>query len=197
MRAPSLQVEPLALTSGALLALAERFPQRYPVLLDSAAEGPLSQVTLLAALPQACLQLDASGVLRSTGLPEPRASGFLEELDRHWREAPRPAPVAPLPLPFHGGWFVYLGYELALEIEPTLGRFWPAASRLDRRPVAWAMRIPAVLGLDAAGQGFLITEDSVTPADRQRIRQDLEEVARLPMAAANPDLEAAEEDAQA
>ncbi|HXR51950.1 MAG TPA: hypothetical protein VN762_07405, partial [Steroidobacteraceae bacterium] len=83
MRAPSLQVEPLALTSGALLALAERFPQRYPVLLDSAAEGPLSQVTLLAALPQACLQLDASGVLRSTGLPEPRASGFLEELDRH------------------------------------------------------------------------------------------------------------------
>ena len=197
MRAPSLQVEPLALTSGALLALAERFPQRYPVLLDSAAEGPLSQVTLLAALPQACLQLDAGGVLRSTGLPEPRASGFLEELDRHWREAPRPAPVAPLPLPFHGGWFVYLGYELALEIEPTLGRYWPAASRRDPRPVAWAMRIPAVLGMDATGQGFLITEESVSATERQRIRQDLEQVGQLPEPAGNPDLEAVEEDPQA
>ena len=197
MRAPSLQVEPLALTSGALLALAERLPHRYPVLLDSAAEGPLSQVTLLAALPQGCLQLAADGVLRGADLPAPRPGGFLDELDRLWRDAPRPASAGPLPLPFHGGWFVYLGYELALEIEPTLGRFWPAASRLDRRPVAWAMRIPAVLGLDAAGQGYLITEDSVSPADRQRIRQDLEEVAQLPMAAANPDLEVAEEDAQA
>jgi len=195
MRAPSLQVEPLALTSGALLALAERFPERYPVLLDSAAEGPLSQVSLLAALPRGTLHLDASGVLHSEGdVPTPQAAGFLEELDRLWRQHMHAAPDTALPLPFHGGWFVYLGYELGLEIEPTLGRYWPQASRRDSRPVAWAMRIPAVLGLDSAGRGFLITEATVSAAEKQRITADLQEVGQLAEISGTRALDATEED---
>ncbi|MDR2214916.1 MAG: hypothetical protein LBE59_03630, partial [Nevskiaceae bacterium] len=62
MRAPDLlHVEPMALSAGALLRLAGAFPERYPVLLDSAAEGALSRSTVLGALPRGALWLDAAG----------------------------------------------------------------------------------------------------------------------------------------
>ena len=67
MRAPSLHVEPLELNAEALLCLSASDPARYPVLLDSAAEGSLSQVSLLAALPRGRLQLDSAGCLRTEG----------------------------------------------------------------------------------------------------------------------------------
>ena len=195
MGAPSLQVESLALNSGALLALAERFPERYPALLDSAAEGPLSQVSLLAALPRGCLRLDARGVLHAGGgLPPARGSNFLDELDLLWRAGTQAAPEQAAPLPFHGGWLVYLGYELALQIEPTLGRYWPERSRRDARPVAWALRIPAVLGVDAQGRGFLVSESSVTADERRSILEDLRQVARPGSSAGAPVLQATEED---
>ncbi len=58
-------------------------------------------------------------------------------------------------LPFRGGWFVYLGYELAGQIEPTLGL--EAASDL---PVAFATRIPlAVIADRVAGATYLVAED--------------------------------------
>jgi anthranilate synthase component 1 len=44
-------------------------------------------------------------------------------------------------LPFRGGWFVYLGYELAAQIEPSL-TLPPARSKL---PTALAQRIPAAV----------------------------------------------------
>ena len=43
---------------------------------------------------------------------------FLGALEQHWRHEHRPG--TPSHLPFAGGWFIYLGYELAGEIEPTL-----------------------------------------------------------------------------
>ena len=42
MGAPKLHIESIELAPGTLLELAARHPQRYPVLLDSAAEGSLS-----------------------------------------------------------------------------------------------------------------------------------------------------------
>lgn len=183
MRAPSLQIEPIEISASALLALTARDPVRYPVLLDSAAEGPLSQVSLLAALPRGRLWLDSAGALHAEGaLPPPQGSDFLAALDALWRaEAQTANPAAHLPM-FHGGWFVYLGYELARQIEPTLESSWPEASRRDPRPVAWALRVPAALMIDAAGQGQLVCEESVTAAERQRIRDDV----RAAMAEAAP-----------
>jgi anthranilate synthase component I len=69
---------------------------------------------------------------------QPAAAGhtrFLAALDACWRAEHDPARHAE-GLPFAGGWFLYLGYELAGEIEPTLRL--PAA-RLPRA-VAWRMR---------------------------------------------------------
>jgi anthranilate synthase component I len=180
MRAPPLHIEPIAVPEHALLEMATRWPTRYPVLLDSAATGALSEVSMLAALPRGCLWLDARGGLHTDpSLPVSEGSGFLHSLDTQWQKAARGASERPYNLPFGGGWFVYLGYELALEIEPSLRRTWPQASMEDPRPVAMAMRIPAALTRDAQGQGYLVAEAGVTAAERGQILADLQAVAGL------------------
>jgi hypothetical protein len=70
-----------------------------------------------------------------TGRRARRLGGLLGALDAWWT-AEREAPARPGAGPFCGGWFLYLGYELAAEIEPRL-RF-PASGLL--RAVAWRMR---------------------------------------------------------
>jgi anthranilate synthase component I len=195
MRAPFLHVETLQLSAEALLALAAHDPARYPVLLDSAAEGSLSQVTLLGALPRGRLWLDAMGRLHTQGMLQPsRETGFFNALDSLWRSQSQPVVEAQLNLPFRGGWFVYLGYELARETEPTLEPWWPRKSREDLRPVAWAMRVPAALMLDEQGQGLLVCEESVTQSERRQIREDVLLAMTRHSAATAPKIVAHEED---
>jgi anthranilate synthase component I len=174
MSAPQFHVEPIALTPGALLALASGQPDKYPALLDSAAQGALSHHSMLAALPRGTITLDADGGIQGAG-PMTREN-FLPVLERAWRDAARDAPGRPAQLPFAGGWIIYLGYELAREIEPTLQSWWPAASLVDARPVACAMRVPAVLIQDEAGKGLLVCEPDVTAAERASILDDLRRV---------------------
>jgi anthranilate synthase component 1 len=180
MRAPSLHVEPVELAPQTLLQLSARWPQRYPVLLDSAAEGALSRMSLLAAMPCGCLWLDSRGGVHASGeLPAGEAGAFLPALDAQWRRASAGAAPRPASLPFGGGWFLYLGYELGLEIEPSLRPFWPRESLGDARPVAAALRVPAALMLDSEGRGQLIAEPSVTAEQRQQILVDLERAAAV------------------
>lgn len=197
MRAPVPHIEPVEIPEGALLRLAGLYPDRYPALLDSAASGALSQTTLLAALPRGSLRMDAQGVVRADGEVRTPAGqgGFLAGLDAAWREA-RALGTSSAPtgsLPFTGGWIVYLGYELALEIEPSLAAPWPQASRQDGRPVACALRIPAVLAREPSGQGWLIAESGVSETERATIRTDLRAAALADLPPA-PSLDAVEED---
>lgn len=111
-----------------LLPLHEFAPARYPHLLESVARGTAEAVAqsrydILFALPGETLAGDR----------------FLERLDAAFLSERLPSSDAGLP--FRGGWFVYLGYELAAEIEPTLNL--PA----DRSgaPVASATRFPAAV----------------------------------------------------
>ncbi len=196
MRAPQLHIEAVELAPQALLNLAARWPERYPVLLDSAAEGALSKMSVLAALPRGCLWLDARGGVHTSGeLPPVSASAFLPALDAHWRRAAAGAVARPATLPFGGGWFVYLGYELGLEIEPSLRPYWPTASWSDARPVAAALRVPAALLCDSEGRGFLIAEPSVTVEERRRILDELQQAAaETPAAGSGPSIAVAEED---
>lgn len=115
-----------------LLGRHEAAPAYFPHLLESVAHGtPQSRYDILFAAPGDTLCLDADGGL--TG-PHAGAGSFLDALDAWWREegpgVPRRAG------PFAGGWFVYLGYETAGQIEPRL--------RLPRHeggiPVAFATR---------------------------------------------------------
>ena len=121
-----------------LRRLAVLLPERYPVLFDSAAEGPLSRTSILAGLPRAALWLDARGRLGSIGMV-PKAPRFLDALD-HWWLAERTSPAAHAELPFAGGWALFLGYEMACEIEPRL--VLPDAAMPWR---AFALRTPCAL----------------------------------------------------
>src|ERR1700731_5369609 len=66
-----------------LRRLAARFPMRYPVLFDSAADGPLSRASILVAEPRAALWLDSSGQVGSEGFT-PRGGDFLTALENWW-----------------------------------------------------------------------------------------------------------------
>ncbi len=101
-----------------LLDLHVTCPDRYPFFLESAVDKtPLGRYDILFAFPGETLRLDAD--LAVHGLPGDRDQGFLESLDGWWSELAQPQ-SAGFDLPFVGGWFVFLGYELAQEIEPSL-----------------------------------------------------------------------------
>jgi anthranilate synthase component 1 len=139
----------------ALTRLAASQPERYPILLESAARGSLARFTILCAAPRAALWLEASGAIGATGVT-PRAGGFFENLDAWTRATPAPAPPSGLlsHLPFRGGWLVYLGYEAAAEIERHLEL--PAA----RAPLtAFALRIEHFVVHElSTGRVFAISE---------------------------------------
>jgi anthranilate synthase component 1 len=129
-----------ALPAGVdLLALHRAAPMRYPLLLESVADGTAqARWDMLLATDGDGLQLDAGGLTR-LGDGHAVAGGFLDALDAAWRDLrqPREEPR----WPFRGGWALLLAYELAAEVEPVLRM--PAAQ--GRLPVALALRCPAAV----------------------------------------------------
>ncbi len=123
---------------GHLRALIGAAPDRYPVLFDSVAAGVLGRYSILAAYPEESLVLYGDGRLTRNGEPLP-SGGFLDAFDASF--APLQSAAGQSPLPFTGGWVLYLGYELASELEPGL-QLPPAGADV---PVAIALRIPAAL----------------------------------------------------
>ena len=115
-------------------------PARYPQLLQSTAHG---RFDILFAFPGATLTLDPSGALNGPSESEPGDGDFLAALDRWWSATPAVGD-APEDLPFTGGWFVYLGYELAGQIEPSLRLPLPG----DELPVATATRFATAIVRD-------------------------------------------------
>ena len=157
-----------------LRALAARAPERYPLLLESAAAGALSEASVLLAQPRAALWLTADGELHAQGV-RIEGRGFLEALENWWRAESRPATQLPAALPFSGGWALFLSYELAQEVEPHL--------KLPRTPLPWqafALRTPCALVHELASGRVL----AVAEADAEDALEELEADARAAAAAA-------------
>jgi anthranilate synthase component 1 len=135
-----------------LRRLAARFPQRYPVLFDSAADGPLSRTSILVAEPRAALWLDSDGKVGAEGFT-PRGDDFLTAMENWWLSERLPTSVTQT-FPFVGGWAVFLSYEAAQEIEPLL--------KLPRSSLpfkAFALRVPCALIHDrVTGKVFAVAE---------------------------------------
>ncbi len=97
------------------------------------------------------------------------AGGFLTRLN-DWYQQEKQSAAEESDWPFNGGWFVYLGYELAAEIEPVVN--FPAAN--DGFPVAFASRCPGVVysGPDQPGVLHLVAEnESMLDEMLRRIRR--------------------------
>ena len=160
-------VRELGVPPAVLRRLAVRLPKRYPLLLDSAAEGPLSRTTVLLAEPRGALWLDADGRLGAEGTVI-RGSTFFAALENWWL-AERDHSPARSDLPFDGGWALFLGYEMAREVEPHL--------LLPRTPLPWAafaLRTPCALIHDRATQRVV----AVAEADAADLLDQLEADAR-------------------
>ena len=161
-----------------LRELAARFPERYPLLLDSAARGPLSDASLLLAQPSAALWLSADGALRGDGM-EPQGTSFLAALEQWWLKERLPAHEGGAELAFAGGWAIFLGYELAQEVEPHLA--------LPRTPLPWiafALRTRAALVHELRGDRVLAVAEPGAEGALDQIERDAASVADLP---ATPD----------
>ncbi|MGH8372728.1 MAG: aminodeoxychorismate synthase component I [Gammaproteobacteria bacterium] len=140
-----------------LSALQRGNPTRYPYLLESVAHGtPQSRYDLLFAFPGKRLELHAGGDC----VDEQGAkfeNGFLHELGRCWQDQRTVVETETgVKTPFRGGWFLYLGYELAGQIEPTLNLATGKAL-----PIAWATRIPAAVVIDHLNSVVTLVAEAV------------------------------------
>ena len=113
-----------------LPGLAGIFPGRFPYLLESSSRGALGSHSLLLFAGDEVLVLDAEDGVSGPGEGESfferleswyqsERTGFKETKDEDTTVAP-PTAITPTSIPFTGGWFIYLGYEMAAEVESTL-----------------------------------------------------------------------------
>ena len=135
-----------------LRELHRQFPQKYPFLLQSSASGSrLGRYDILFALPGERLVLEKLHDISGPGAA--KSDGFLDSLDAWWNS--EQTTVTSQQLPLFGGWFVYLGYDLAAEFEPRL--------RLSPDPVlptAFAVRCQAAIIHDHKHDSFhVVSED--------------------------------------
>lgn len=161
---------------------------RYPALVESAADdSQLGRFDILFAFPERELRLDASGGL--TGDSSAATSGFLAAFDAWWRELSVTRDPGKS-LPFTGGWFVLLGYELANEIEPRLTL--PVDAR---QPIAVALRIPVAVIRDRESRAAWIVAEAGHEAEIDAIFADLDRLPASPEPAHRPLVENLREDA--
>ena len=127
-----------------LLPLAAAHPGRYPGLFESVARGnSRARYDLLCLHDGERLVLEPDGVVRDDAGRE-LGVDFLDALDARWRESRIEHELDDLP-PFRGGWLLYLGYELAAQLEPSLRL---PHSPDDALPTAFALRCPAAIVVD-------------------------------------------------
>ena len=152
-----------------LLSLQREQPVEFPFLLQSAVadvgQHDTARYDILFAFPSDSLQLTTDGRVLLDGI-ETESHDFLKQLDRVWRQAAAHHSSIDNDIPFSGGWFLYLGYELAEQIEPRLKL--PLAG--NTLPTAVATRIPAAIINDhVAQQTILVAETAELLAELELI----------------------------
>lgn len=160
-------IEQLPEVSGpdALRRLNQAFGSRYPFLLQSTTpSGELGRFDILFAFPGSSLVLEESGKL--SGECADNETRFLTALDHWWARERTTSPHKHVP--FHGGWFLYLGYELAGEVEPSLNLH--VDSLL---PTAFAVRCPVALIYDHGNESCSLVCETDGCVDYAQLRKDL------------------------
>lgn len=146
----------LSIPSVALDALCQLNTQRYPFLLESVNHNQSNRYSILFAHPSEQIVLN--------DLDE---FDFLSTL-----ELSIDTPTIESDLPFTGGWFVYLSYELIGQIEPVLKHDLHSGDQA----VAIAVKIPTAIVIDHTyDQTYLLDQFG----DQARIDQVLADVKHL------------------
>lgn len=166
-----------------LLRLHALSPERYPHLLCSASDGLQdggnSRYDILFAFPEETLCLTAEELMSDLPLLEEAAGDlfgmqdFLPVFDQWFQREKLLVPSAE-DIPFTGGWFTYLAYELAGQIEPSLQLPLP-----KQQPIAFATRFRCALLVEKHSQKLLLVQESDQDHDSllARERQVHEDIA--------------------
>ena len=114
--------------------------ERYPFLLESVNHNDFNRYSILFAFPGESIILNSFSDF-----------DFLNELKNQFKPNNLNSD-----LPFTGGWFVYLSYELIEQIEPSLS-YEVYRSNL---PIAYAVKIPSAIIIDhQLDKTYLIDQD--------------------------------------
>lgn len=156
-----------------LLALATTNPSRYPCLLESVAHGPeQARFDILFAFPQSRIELNAKHELHiNDGTSQ--SVKFLNALDTAWRN--ESVSYEPSNLPFQGGWVLYLGYELAGEIEPRL----KLPTSTGSLPIALVIRCPAAIMVDHVCENTIIVVENEYNDLLSRLQVDIANISNV------------------
>ena len=130
--------------------------ERYPFLLESVSHNENNRYSILFAFPQEKI------VLKNLN-----DFDFLNKINSLLKEKNKN-----LDLPFTGGWFIYLSYELIGQIEPVLA----SQNYQSNLPIAYAVRVPSAIYVDhKLSKTFIFDEED----DNSRINQILEDINTL------------------
>ena len=159
----TLEIQKVDLTSFCYLN-----KERYPFLLESVNHNENNRYSILFAFPEENI------VLRDFA-----DFDFLGELENHCKQT-----SDSLNLPFAGGWFVYLSYELIGQIEPTL------ASKLHKSniPIAYAVKIPSAIITDHKLKKTYIVDENNNQTRINQILSDIQAIESVPDNAINGEI---------
>ncbi|MES0326751.1 MAG: aminodeoxychorismate synthase component I, partial [Gammaproteobacteria bacterium] len=125
-------------------------PEEYPYALVSTSSSETrlrDRYDIFFAYPQESLILNNDKTLTlPSELSLVEHTGFLDTLDSWWQKEKIEEQHSDLP--FTGGWFVYLAYEIAAEVEPTLKLASVNDLVSNNIPLAIARRCPAAIIVD-------------------------------------------------
>mgnify|MGYP000512897348 FL=1 len=142
--------------------------ERYPFLLESVNHNENNRYSILFAFPEENI------VLRDFA-----DFDFLNKLENQCNQTSDNTS-----LPFNGGWFVYLSYELIGQIEPTL------ASKLHKSsiPIAYAVKIPCAIITDHKLKKTYIVDENNNQTRINQILSDIEAIESVPDNAINGEI---------
>jgi len=140
-------------------------PKRYPFILESSAQAEdiladkvhsaesHARYSILFCFPQETLTLYSDNQLEGAVVDSEK--DFLSNLDSQWLN--NKTAFKNTEFPFIGGWFVYLSYEFAAQIEPRLKLPMPE----HKSVIARLTRIPAAIIHDKnTNKQFIVIENS-------------------------------------
>ena len=145
-----------------LAALCYYNKERYPFLLESVHHNDINRYSILFAFPGQNIVLNDFADFN-----------FLSELESKLNKDPQVSD-----LPFSGGWFVYLSYELIGQIEPIL----KDDLHTSDLPIAYAVEIPSAIIVDHQENVFYLIDEYDSKERMDQILGDIEAVKAIPSA---------------
>ncbi len=174
----SLTLSNNAQSCSSILSAFNRYnAQRYPFLLSSSAiKQNNTQYDILIAFPQYDLTLSEDKSLSCSNPEIKLQKGFLDTLEALLEnntvdvEKSREGNE----LPFTGGWFVYLSYEMAEEVEPHLDM----PTLPSNQPLAVASRCPVAIVVDKENKQCIAVAETAYAHLLDDIESDLSQISK-------------------